>query len=484
MTEKEGLQEAFGTDTEQLLQEFARQKAPCPDCGKMSAIRPVPNQDPNEQVPVDVIIACPDCGKFTVRTRIAADGDTGATVLETGAAYEPSTDVREAKRRIAEAQQSKTYKSEEERELDILDAKALITAVYDSTGRSAAAEKLSAEITESYRKLAAADWTPTARDRCLKQAGNTATFKLARGDAVGALKVYDDTAPLAAGLDTAAAVAFSVSRAFLTALAGKRAEAVPMMEKAVAKAEKICAAGRPAEDPYLLAVAYNTYGIVLADNGDREGSLSQLQKAVAERLKLLGTAEITVQRLRDYVDCNRSLAEAYLGLGRMKDATKTLNQAIMTAGKYPDYPAAYADALMSRAKYLQMTAPRLPSFFRDDMTTVIRILSVPQTDGSYDRLLAVAYLYRSWTCPEDAGTTAADLGRAYDLMYAQLIEGGRPDSTFVMVAHNYLSLLNRIDKGQATRVRGELRQIGISPKMLSDAINAMNRVQPGPASKH
>ncbi len=470
--------EGFPADADAILQEFARQKAPCPKCGQMSAIRPVPNSNPGEAVPVDVIITCPTCGQFTVRTRIAADGDTGATVVETGQNYEPSPDVREAEKRIAEAKKSAAYKTEEERELDILDAQALIAAVYGATGRPIAAEKLSADITDRYRKLAAGNWTPAARDRCLMQAGNTATFKLSRGDAVGALKIYDDTAPLAAGLETPAAVSFAVSRGFLTALAGKRENAVPLMDKAVAQAQKVCAAGQPQEDPYLLAVAYNTYGMVLTDVGDFKGALVQLQKAVAERERLLDTAEVTADRMRDYVDCCRTLAEANLSLGQEKETMKALNKAIMKAGEHPEFPAAYAAALMGRAKYIQMGVSRLPPFFRDDMTAVIRILSTPLPDGTYDQLLPLAYLYRSWTCTEDPNATANDLGKAYDILYARVAEGVRPDGTFVMVTHNYLSLLNRVDKDRAAQVRAELRQIGISPKQLSDAIKAMNQAPP------
>ena len=39
-----------------------------------------------------------------------------------------------------------------------------------------------------------------------------------------------------------------------------------------------------------------------------------------------------------------------------------------------------------------------------------------------------------------------------------------------MVTHNYLSLLNQYDKERAASVKAELRQIGISPKQIADAM--------------
>lgn len=458
-----------------MQKEFEGQQAPCPKCGQMSPIEPAPSQDFTDDtgavVPVDVIITCPQCGKFTVKTRILPDGDTGATVRETGEEYEPSPVVRECRARLAMVAQSKEYKTEEARVLDELDAKALIAAVYDSTGRPAAAERMSAEITDDYRKLAAGHWTPATRDRCLKQAGTTATFKLQRGDIQGALKIYDDISPLATGLNTVAATAFAVSRGFLTSLAGKRDAAVPMLREALARAEELTAAGRPAEDPYLLAVACNSLGLALQDTGDFAGALEQLARAKEERLALLDAEEVTAERLRDYVDCARSVAECQIDLGQEKDAMDTLNQAILTAGKYPDLQEVYAAALMGRAKYIQMGVRQLPGFFRADMNAVIAILDRPRADGSYDPLLPLAYLYRSWTCTEDSASTLNDLGKAYDILYEELATGAKqPDSTFIMVTHNYLSLLNQCDKARAASVKAELRQIGISPKQIADAM--------------
>ena len=123
------------------------------------------------------------------------------------------------------------------------------------------------------------------------------------------------------------------------------------------------------------------------------------------------------------------------------------------------FPGAYAEALLQRARYINSIDAVDPGM-RDSMDEAISILSEPDASGLYDRLLPLAYYYRSASSGRKDALDIADLSRAYEILRDGLVAGNLPDGVMHSVSETYVQYLDLFDRERSKVVREELAGLG------------------------
>ena len=94
------------------------------------------------------------------------------------------------------------------------------------------------------------------------------------------------------------------------------------------------------------------------------------------------------------------------------------------------------------------------------MNEAISILEAPDESGLYDRLLPLAYYYRSASSGRKDVLDIEDLSKAYAILRDGLISGTLPDGVMQSVSETYVQYLDLFDRERSAKVRGELANLG------------------------
>jgi len=274
---------------------------------------------------------------------------------------------------------------------------------------------------------------------------------------------------------------------------GNPSEAVMFLEQYLELADSA--------DPVSRADLHASLGLAHLEAGDPAGSVSDLRE-VADSLRdplpesdplvrarvneALGTI---LQAKPDYVkamkcffsaikDCNKHLddgtddalrmlsrvsteyAEAAFQAQQQKKGTEAVKLAVRACRDRKDrFPAAYAEALLERARYLNIVDAIDPGL-RESMDEAITILEQPGPDGMYDRMLPLAYYYRSASSGRKDRLDIEDLANAYRILRDNLVSGNLPGGTMYSVSETYVQYLDLFDRERSKEVRAELAGLG------------------------
>ncbi len=213
----------------------------------------------------------------------------------------------------------------------------------------------------------------------------------------------------------------------------------------------------PESDPLVRARVNETLGIILEAKPDYAGAMKCFNSAIKDCNKVLDTSgDALVMLSRVSVE----YAESAFHAQQQKKGTEAVKLAVRACRDRKDSnPGAYAEALLQRARYLNIVDAVDPGL-KESMDEAIEILKEPDESGMYDRLLPLAYYYRSASSGRKDVLDIEDLANAYEILRDNLVSGKLPGGTMYAVSETYVQYLDLFDQERSRQVRSELAGLG------------------------
>lgn len=442
-----------------LARSLRSNDCPCPRCNGRSALETEVVRGTEERLRLEVV--CEKCGRTSLDAEVLPSGDIRLTLTDTDDVYEPSFDVAAAQEDVRTSDGASR----------LLAQSRLAAALADSMRESQSmAEGI--KVIRAAKKLA--DRSPEMCDLALRQASDTASVWMNKGNPDAAMDVYDEVKDLAENCETSAAYMIILNRSFAQYSSGEAKEPLKTVRDTVDRLDRLKAEGKlPAGDPFIRARAYEALGVLLSSKNDKKGAMNAMKKAVAETEAVLD-GEVSDESIRWYNRCSREYAFACSEADMKKRSMEALKNAVKTAKKYSDrYPNAYAESLLERAMFVIDSDMAVPPYLRGDMDEAISILGRPDEEGRYEPLLPIAYFYRSTTGSNSKDELdGEDLAKAYSILRDGVMTGKVPDGVFSTVSNSYLVYLEGTDRTRADEVREELRDMGLFVSMGQSTVKS------------
>ena len=407
--------------------------APCPVCGGPASIEASVKDD-------EVIAKCPcaKCGDSPLVVSVSDDGDIVLTF--NGAEYQPTFEEREA----ALCDDS-----------DVRSAAEKFTSAARAcspAGRPAKAVSLLKQVADMFRSEIGSEGWEDAADGCLKAVIEAAQILSENGnpsEAITLMEGYSDVTP-----DSPTGIDFKVASAISHLRAGDPRDSVRELRSLL---EGNTLDPMVDSDPYVRIHVNEALGTILVSKPDPKGAMRCYDSAIREVSKLPLDSD---EPLRVLCRITGEYADAAVNAQMDKKATEAIKNMIKVCKASKDtFPMAYAEALLQRARYLNNVDAIDPGL-RDSMNEAIAILEAPDEGGLYDRLLPLAYYYRSASSGRKDVLDIEDLAKAYEILRDGLVSGTLPDGVMQSVSETYVQYLDLFDRERSVQVRGELANLG------------------------
>ena len=410
--------------------------APCPVCGnRCSIVTSVRGDD------VICTASCTNCGVSDLEVFVNESSDVEITYK--GSPYYAT---------FEELKASDTDKSDERARCAVLsDASAACV----HKGRPGKAIALGKEVTETYRsKIGTGGWEDAPR-LCISSAVRTAEAISGQGDPTDAVEFLERYIDVADADSSSARVEFHIALALTHLQAGDPAESVKDLRSIIEGLKDPL----PEGDRFIRIRANEALGTLLETKPDHAGAIRAFNTAVKECNSIL-TSEPSDECLRLLCRVSGEYAESAYNGKAEKKGTEAIKLAVKTCRNLKDrFPGAYAEALLQRARYLN-TLDAIDPGLRDSMDEAITILAEPDSNGRYDRLLPLAYYYRSASSGKKDSLDIEDLAKAYEILRDDLVSGTLPDGVMYSVSETYVQYLDLFDRPRSAEVRSELAGLG------------------------
>ena len=408
--------------------------APCPKCGGKAMLSGSVKGDE-----VFGTCSCPGCGDSSISVSVGADGDI---LMEyDGKDYLPTFEEKEAS----------CVDSSDLRKASSLSAEA--ARVCARTGRPSKAVALLKSNADAFRGHVGQEGWDDAPSECIKAVIEAAEMLTEQGDPSEAISYMDGFRGIADSLASPVRVDYMVTSAVAHLHAGDPKDSVrelrSLLEGGISQ-EMLSA------DPYVRIRVNEALGTILLSKPDPRAAMKCYDSAIREVSKI-GTDDTS---LRTLCRLSGEYAEAAVNAQLDKKATEAIKNMVRTCrASAGSFPGAYAESLLQRARYLNSIDAVDPAL-RDSMNEAISILREPDGSGMYDRLLPLAYYYRSASSGKKDALDIEDLALAYGILRDGLVTGNLPDGVMQAVSETYVQYLDLFDRERSKAVRSELAGLG------------------------
>ncbi len=408
--------------------------APCPVCG--GACRIVSSVKGDD---VEASCSCGKCGETPVSVSVDSDGDV---LLSRGTEEYLST-----------------FEERDAASADISDVRGWSAHVISAArvcfraGRPSKAVSMLKDVAEAFRARIGTEGWGDAREECIKASIEAAEMLTEQGDPSEAISYLDGLREVADGLDSPVRIDFIITSALAHLHAGDPQDSVRELRSLL---EGGLEADMVAADPYVRIRVNEALGTILVSKPAPRGAMKCYDPAIREvsRMPADDTSLRTICRL------SGEYAEAAVNAQLDKKATEAIKNMIKTCrSSAGSFPGAYAEALLQRARYLNSVDAVDPGL-KDSMDEAISLLSEPDDSGLYDRLLPLAYYYRSASSGRKDALDIDDLARSYEILRDGLVSGSLPDGVMQAVSETYVQYLDLFDRERSLAVRAELAGLG------------------------
>ena len=408
--------------------------APCPKCGGKASLTASVKDDE-----VLGVCSCPSCGDSPVTVTVAEDGDI--LFGYGGEDYLPTFEEKEA----ASADPSDVRNSA------ILNSKA--ARLCARAGRPSKAVSLLKSNADSFRAHIGEDGWEDAPTECIKAVIEAAEMLTEQGDPSEAISYMDGFRGISDSLGSSVGVDFTITSAVAHLHAGDPKDSVRELRSLL---EGGISQDMLSSDPYVRIRVNEALGTILVSKPDPRAAMKCYDSAIREvsKMKADDTSLRTLCRL------SGEYAEAAVNAQMEKKATEAIKNMVRTCkASAGTFPGAYAESLLQRARYLNSVDAVDPGL-RDSMDEAISILREPDGSGMYDRLLPLAYYYRSASSGKKDALDIEDLALAYEILRDGLVSGDLPDGVMQAVAETYVQYLDLFNRERSKTVRSELAGLG------------------------
>ena len=408
--------------------------SPCPVCGGPSVLSSSVCDDE-----VRAVCSCPSCGDTALSVSVSDDGDI--LLFNGPSEYFPTFEERDA----ASADPS-----------DVRGSAALNASAARACarrGRPSKAVRLLKSNAEAFRGCIGGDGWDDAAEECIKAVIEVSEMLTEQGDPSEAISYMEGFSEISGSLESPVRMDFIIASAISHLHAGDPQDSVRELRSLL---EGGISDGILSADPYVKVRINEALGVILVSKPDPRGAMRCYESAIRDVSRM--PAEDT--SLRTLCRLSGEYAEAAQGAQMDKKATEAIkNMVKICRASAARFPGAYAEALLQRARYINSIDAVDPGM-RDSMDEAISILSEPDASGLYDRLLPLAYYYRSASSGRKDALDIADLSRAYEILRDGLVAGNLPDGVMHSVSETYVQYLDLFDRERSKVVREELAGLG------------------------